>query len=65
MRSHLISVCLKTNLIAIVAPLRVLVYDRVERILELLEETTRKLGYEGFRAKYLVNKLKPDLILIS
>jgi len=57
------SVVEKAGLIAIVAPSRVLVYEDTEKIRELLERNTEKLGFEGFRAKYFIDKLKPDIVL--
>lgn len=53
----------KADLVAVVAPSRVLIYENPDKIHELLEKSVENLGVEGFRARYIVGKLKPDLVL--
>ncbi|MEM0368147.1 MAG: hypothetical protein QXN57_01720 [Desulfurococcaceae archaeon] len=53
----------RTNLIAVVAPSRVFVYENSSKLREVLENNVKKLGLEGFRAKFIVGDLRPDTIL--
>lgn len=53
----------KVNYIVVVAPTRVFLYRDIGEIREIMEENINKLGWEGFRTRYFVDKLTPRGLL--
>jgi predicted P-loop ATPase/GTPase len=50
------------NVLVVVAPSKVLVYENMDHVREVINKATSKLGFEGFRTRYVVKELEPDYV---
>lgn len=60
--SPYISLIREVDVVAIVAPGKVLVYKDVDEFRELVSYNVKQLGWEGYRSKYVVKRLKPRAV---
>lgn len=53
----------KVDIIAVVAPGRVFIYEDVKAVRELVLSSTEKYGWEGFRARHIIGKVRAQTTL--